>query len=268
VPATKGRVPAGLAAHPDATAHDLLEGLMSDIYEFIQRDRGQHPPAFAPIYKTSTLRSPRLALVSLQNSLSEVTGPVFGRDELGPLDNDLILNYAKSGEPIGERTIVHGRVLDENGRGVPHTLVEVWQANAGGRYRHKNDTYLAPIDPNFGGCGRMITDEDGYYAFRTVKPGAYPFRNNVNSWRPAHIHFSLMGTGFVQRLITQMYFEGDPLIPMDSILNTIPDPAARQRLVAGLDLNAALPLDSLAYRFDIVLRGKRSTLFENKLAGN
>ena len=170
------------------------------------------------------LRSPRLALWSLQNSLSEVTGPVFGREELGPLDHDLILNYAKNGEPIGERTIVHGRVLDESGRGIPNTLVEVWQANAGGRYRHRNDTYLAPIDPNFGGCGRVITDETGYYAFRTVKPGAYPFRNHVNSWRPAHIHFSVFGSGFAQRLITQMYFEGDPLIPHDSILGHHPGP--------------------------------------------
>jgi protocatechuate 3,4-dioxygenase beta subunit len=236
--------------------------------EFIQRDRSQHPPALTPDYKTSVLRSPRLSLWSLQNSLSEVTGPAFGRDELGPLDNDLILNYAKSGEPIGERTIVHGRVLDGNGRPVPNTLVEVWQANAGGRYRHTNDTYIAPIDPNFGGCGRTITDDDGHYAFRTVKPGAYPFRNHVNSWRPAHIHFSVFGSGFAQRLITQMYFEGDPLLAMDSILDTIPDPAARQRLVAPLDMNAAIPIDSLAYRFDIVLRGTRSTLFENKLHGN
>jgi protocatechuate 3,4-dioxygenase, beta subunit len=236
--------------------------------EFIQRDRSQHPPALTPDYKTSVLRSPRLSLWSLQNSLSEVTGPAFGRDELGPLDNDLILNYAKSGEPIGERTIVHGRVLDGNGRPVPNTLVEVWQANAGGRYRHTNDTYIAPIDPNFGGCGRTITDDNGHYAFRTVKPGAYPFRNHVNSWRPAHIHFSVFGSGFAQRLITQMYFEGDPLLAMDSILDTIPDPAARQRLVAPLDMNAAIPIDSLAYRFDIVLRGTRSTLFENKLHGN
>lgn len=236
--------------------------------EFIQRDRSQHPPALTPDYKTSVLRSPRLSLWSLQNSLSEVTGPAFGRDELGPLDNDLILNYAKSGEPIGERTIVHGCVLDGNGRPVPNTLVEVWQANAGGRYRHTNDTYIAPIDPNFGGCGRTITDDDGHYAFRTVKPGAYPFRNHVNSWRPAHIHFSVFGSGFAQRLITQMYFEGDPLLAMDSILGTIPDPAARQRLVAPLDMNAAIPIDSLAYRFDIVLRGTRSTLFENKLHGN
>ncbi len=127
-----------------------------------------------------------------------------------------ILNYAQTGEPIGERTIVHGRVRDENGRGIPGALVEVWQANAGGRYRHRNDTYLAPIDPNFGGCGRMLTGRTGGYAFRTVKPGAYPFRNHVNSWRPAHIHFSLSGSGFAQRLITQMYFEGDPLIPHDS----------------------------------------------------
>lgn len=237
-------------------------------HEFIQRDRTVHPPALTPFYKTSVLRSPRIPLWSLQNSLSEVTGPVFRPDELGPLDNDLILNYAQSGEPVGERTIVHGRVLDEQGRGVPGALVEVWQANAGGRYRHRNDTYLAPIDPNFGGCGRMLTDADGTYAFRTVKPGAYPFRNHVNSWRPAHIHFSISGHGFAQRLITQMYFEGDPLIPHDQIIATIPDRAAVSRLIAALDLNAGVPLDSLAYRFDIVLRGTRQTWFENKLQGS
>ena len=235
--------------------------------ELFQRDRTQHPPALTPDYKTSVLRSPRLALLSLQSSVSEMTGPVFGREELGALDHDLLLNYAKGGTPVGERTIVHGHVRDENGRGIPNTLLEVWQANASGRYRHKNDTYIGTIDPNFGGCGRMITDETGYYAFRTVKPGAYPFRNHVNSWRPAHIHFSLFGTAFAQRLITQMYFEGDPLIPMDGILNTIPDPAARRRLIALLDLYAAVPLDSLAYRFDIVLRGSRQTLFENKPQG-
>jgi protocatechuate 3,4-dioxygenase, beta subunit len=236
--------------------------------EFFQRDRTLQPLALTPFYKTSVLRSPRIPLWSLQNSLSEVTGPIFRPDELGPLDNDLIRNYAQDGEPIGERIIVHGRVLDENGRGIPNTLLEFWQANAGGRYRHKNDTYLAPIDPNFGGCGRTITDDTGAYAFRTIKPGAYPFRNYVNSWRPAHIHFSLFGSGFAQRLITQMYFEGDPLIPHDQIIATIPDPAAIQRLVAPLDMNAALPLDSLAYRFDIVLRGSRQTWFENKLQGS
>jgi protocatechuate 3,4-dioxygenase beta subunit len=145
--------------------------------------------------------------------------------------------------------------------------VEIWQANAGGRYRHRNDTYIAPIDPNFGGCGRMLTDDDGHYFFRTVKPGAYPFRNRVNSWRPAHIHYSVFGSGFAQRLITQMYFEGDPLIPYDSILATIPDKSAADRLTARLDINAAKPLECLAYRFDVVLRGRRQTLFENKLQG-
>ena len=240
---------------------------MNTPYEFVERDRSQHPPALTPTYKTSVLRSPRIPLWSLQNSLSEVTGPTFRPEDLGPLDHDLILNYAKGGEPIGERTIVHGRVLDENGRGVPRTLVEIWQANAGGRYRHVNDRYIAPVDPNFGGCGRTLTDDEGYYFFRTVKPGAYPFRNYVNSWRPAHIHFSVFGSGFSQRLITQMYFEGDPLLTRDVIAHTVPDPEAMQRLVAPLDFNAAVPLDSLAYRFDIVLRGRRQTLFENKLQG-
>ena len=175
--------------------------------EFFPRDRSWHPHPFTPDYKTSVLRSPRCALLSLQNSLSEVTGPLFSHSELGPLDNDLILNYAKAGEPIGERIVVHGRVLDEARRPVPNTLVEVWQANAGGRYRHKNDTYIAPVDPNFGGCGRVLSDAEGYYCFRTIKPGPYPWRNFVNSWRPAHIHVSVFGSGFAQRLITQMYFE-------------------------------------------------------------
>jgi protocatechuate 3,4-dioxygenase beta subunit len=236
--------------------------------EFFQRDRAWHPPALTPGYKTSVLRSPRWPLLSLQNSLSEVTGPVFSHNELGPLDNDLILNFAKTGEPIGERIIVHGKVQDEGGRPVANTLVEFWQANAGGRYRHVADSYIAPLDPNFGGCGRALTDAEGNYHFRTIKPGPYPFRNHVNSWRPAHIHFSLFGSGFVQRLVTQMYFQGDPLIPQDPILNTIADPRAIEQLIAPLDLNASLPIDTLAYRFDFVLRGRRSTLFENKLEGN
>jgi protocatechuate 3,4-dioxygenase beta subunit len=236
--------------------------------EFIARDTASHPPALTPIYKTSVLRSPRLALWSLQNSLSEVTGPAFGHDDIGPLDHDMIRNHAKDGDPIGERILVHGHVKDENGRGVPGTLLEFWQANAAGRYRHRNDRYLAPIDPNFGGCGRTLTDESGYYFIRTIKPGPYPWRNFINSWRPAHIHVSVFGSGFVQRLITQMYFEGDPLIWRDAIVATIPDRAAVERLIAPLDLDAAVPLDMLAYRFDIVLRGRQSTLFENKLQGN
>ncbi|NEY89964.1 protocatechuate 3,4-dioxygenase subunit beta [Tabrizicola oligotrophica] len=236
--------------------------------EFYQRDRLWQPPAHAPNYKTSVPRSPRQALLSLQGSMSEITGPVFGHDDIAPLDNDLLKNYAKTGDPVGERIIVHGRVLDENGRPVPKTLVEIWQANAGGRYRHKKDSYLAPIDPNFGGCGRTLTDENGFYYFRTVKPGAYPWRNWVNNWRPAHIHVSVFGTAFAQRLITQMYFEGDPLIARCPIVQTIPDPKAIEQLIAPLDMNAAIPLDSLAYKFDIVLRGRRSTLFENRLEGN
>ena len=236
--------------------------------EFFQRDRTWQPPAYTPDYKTSVARSPRYALLSLQNSLSEITGPVFAHDDLGPLDNDLILNYAHDGEPIGQRIIVHGRVLDENGRPVPNTLVEVWQANAGGRYRHKKDTYLAPVDPNFGGCGRALTDENGTYYFRTIKPGAYPWRNGVNDWRPAHIHFSVFGSGFAQRLITQMYFEGDPLIWQCPIVKTIPNKAGIESLIAPLDMKATIPLDSRAYKFDIVLRGGRSNLFENRLQGN
>ena len=237
--------------------------------EFHQRNRRRHPPAYHKDYKTSVTRSPRYSLISLQNSMSEITGPVFGHNDIDPLDNDLISNFAQPGaSPIGERIIVHGRVLDENARPVPNTLVEIWQANAGGRYRHKKDTYLAPIDPNFGGCGRTLSDENGYYYFRTVKPGAYPWRNWVNDWRPAHIHVSVFGTAFAQRLITQLYFEGDPLIQRCPIVNTIPDPDAIEQLVATLDMNASVPLDTIAYKFDIVLRGRRSTLFENRLEGN
>lgn len=233
-----------------------------------QRDRTWHPPALAPDYKTSVARSPRQAMLSLEATASELSGPRFGHGDLAPGDNDLITNYAKSGDPVGERIIVHGRVLDENRRPVPHTLVEIWQANAGGRYRHKKDQYLAAIDPNFGGCGRTLTDENGAYAFRTIKPGAYPWRNWVNNWRPAHIHVSVFGHSFAQRLITQMYFEGDPLIAHCPIVKSIPDPRAIQALIAPLDLNEAKPLDSLAYRFDIVLRGRRSTFFENRPEGN
>ena len=164
--------------------------------------------------------------------------------------------------------LFRSRVLDENAKPVPNTLVEVWQANAGGRYRHKKDTYLAPVDPNFGGCGRTMTNADGYYFFRTIKPGAYPWRNNINDWRPAHVHISVFGAAFCQRLITQLYFEGDPLIPRCPIIQTISDPDAVDQLTARLDMNATIPLDTIAYKFDIVLRGRRSTLFENRLEGN
>ena len=236
---------------------------------FFARDLSWHPPAYAPGYKTSVLRSPKRALLSLDGTISEITGPVFGHAMIGELDNDLLHNFAKPGESaIGERIIVHGQVLDERGRPQAGVLVEFWQANAGGRYRHKKESYLAAIDPNFGGCGRAITDEDGRYFFRTVRPGAYPWPNGVNDWRPAHIHFSIFGHGFSQRLITQMYFEGDPMIWKCPIVGTIPDKAAIEQLIAPMDWGNTIPMDSRAYRFDIVLRGRRSTMFENKLEGN
>ncbi|WP_182086305.1 protocatechuate 3,4-dioxygenase subunit beta [Aureimonas sp. ME7] len=236
---------------------------------YFQRDRDWHPPGYTPTYKTSVLRSPRHALLSLPTTTSEETGPVFGHDVLGPLDNDLIRNWSQNGgEAIGQRIVVYGRVLDEEARPVRGALVEFWQANAGGRYRHRKESYLAALDPNFGGCGRAITDEDGRYSFRTIKPGAYPWPNRVNDWRPAHIHFSIFGHAFAQRLITQMYFEGDPMIWQCPIVRTIPDRAGIEQLVAALDRNATLPMDSLAYKFDIVLRGRRSTMFENRMEGN
>ncbi len=236
---------------------------------FFARDREWQPPGYTPWYKTSILRSPQKAMISLDNTISEITGPVFGHNMLGELDDDLIHNFARPGESaIGERIIVYGRVLDERGRGVPGALLEFWQANAGGRYRHKKEGYMAPLDPNFGGCGRTITDADGNYSFRTVKPGPYPWPNGPNDWRPAHIHFSIFGHGFAQRLITQMYFEGDPLIWKCPIVRTIPDKAAIEQLVAALDMEATIPMDARAYKFDIVLRGRRSTMFENRLEGN
>ncbi len=162
---------------------------------------------------------------------------------------------------------MHGRVIDEDERPVPGALVEIWQANAGGRYRHVNDRYVAALDPNFAGLGRTISDRDGWYRFRTIKPGPYPWRNRINDWRPAHIHLSVFGRSFVQRLVTQLYFEGDPLLRVDAIYHTIPDADARDRLVARLDLGETLPLDTIAYRFDIVLRGRRQTPFENRPEG-
>jgi protocatechuate 3,4-dioxygenase beta subunit len=232
-----------------------------------QRDRAWQPPALTPQYKSTVLRAPRQALLSLDGTLSETTGPRFGHGVIGPLDNDLILNWRQTGEPIGQRMILHGRVLDENARPVQGALIELWQANAGGRYRHRKETYRAALDPNFGGCGRTLTDDEGRYWFRTIKPGAYPWPNGVNDWRPAHIHLSIFGHAFAQRLITQLYFEGDPMIWQCPIVSTIPNREAISQLVAALDRNATLPHDALAYKFDIVLRGRRATPFENRPEG-
>lgn len=235
---------------------------------YVPRDRNWHPAPLTPPYKTSVKRSPQAALLSFPTTLSEETGPVFGHGMLGELDNDLIQNFAQPGQgAIGPRIIVHGRVLDEMGRPVPGALVEVWQANAGGRYRHKKESYLAALDPNFGGCGRMITGEDGSYEFRTVQPGPYPWPNGMNDWRPAHIHFSVFGHGFAQRLITQMYFEGDPHIWMCPIVGGIDQREAVETLVAALDMHRTVPMDARAFKFDIVLRGRRQTFFENRVEG-
>ncbi|MEX3014628.1 protocatechuate 3,4-dioxygenase subunit beta [Gymnodinialimonas hymeniacidonis] len=235
---------------------------------YMARDRVWQPDALTPAYKTSVKRSPQAPLISFPSTLSEETSPVFGHDLIGPLDNDLILNFAQPGESaIGPRIIVHGRVSDETGRPVPGALVEFWQANAGGRYRHKKEGYIAPLDPNFGGCGRTITAADGTYEFRTVMPGPYPWPNGANDWRPAHIHFSLFGHGFAQRLITQMYFEGDPLIPLCPIVGALKSQAAVGALTAPLDMARTVPMDARAYRFDMVLRGRRQTYFENRAEG-
>ena len=235
---------------------------------YLPRDRGWHPPALAPDYRSSRVRSPRQPLLALPTTLSEESGPVFGHDIIGPRDDDLIHNYATEGHSaLGPRILVHGHVRDQSGRAVPNTLVEVWQANAAGRYRHPNETYIAPLDPNFGGCGRCLTDADGYYRFLSIQPAPYPWPNGPNSWRPAHIHFSLFGEAFAQRLITQMYFEGDPLIPLCPIVNAIPRADAIDTLIARLDMDAALPMDMLAWRFDLTLRGRAQTYFENRPEG-
>jgi protocatechuate 3,4-dioxygenase, beta subunit len=226
-----------------------------------RRERpGDQPPSRFPGYRSTVLRHPLQPLVIQPHTLSEITGPVYGHERIGPLDADLTRQHA--GEPLGERIIVSGRVLDENGRPLPHTLVEIWQANAAGRYIHRRDDHPAPLDPNFTGAGRTLTDANGAYRFVTVKPGAYPWRNHANAWRPAHIHFSLFGPSFITRLVTQMYFPGDPLIPFDPMYNSVPDPKAAVRMISAFDWETTEPEWALGYRFDIVLRGADATPME------
>lgn len=235
---------------------------------YAARQPGHHPTALYPPYRTSVKRSPQAAPLSFPASIGETRGPVFGHDLFGPQDADLLHNFAQNGgSAIGPRIIVHGKVRDQFDRPVSGALIEVWQANAGGRYRHKKEGYIAPLDPNFGGCGRTITREDGSYEFRTVLPGPYPWPNGPNDWRPAHIHFSLFGAGFAQRLITQMYFEGDPLIWRCPIVGSIGDKSAVERLIAPLDMDRTVPMDARAYEFNITLRGRRQTMFENQMEG-
>jgi protocatechuate 3,4-dioxygenase beta subunit len=226
---------------------------------------GTQPNHLHPPYVSSLKRAPKQPLVRLRHTLSEITGPVFGSEIAGVKACDLTRQH--SGEPLGERIIVSGRVLDEDSRPVPHTLVEIWQANAAGRYLHSADQHNAPLDPNFTGCGHAVTDSEGRYRFVTIRPGEYPWGNHHNAWRPAHIHFSLFGPAFATRLVTQMYFQGDPLIPFDPIFNCTEDEKARSRLISQFDWETTIPSQALGFRFDIVLRGCEGTPIETHAHG-
>jgi protocatechuate 3,4-dioxygenase beta subunit len=223
---------------------------------------GDQPPLLYPPYASTIRRAPSKPLIQIPHTLSELTGPRFGHNPIGETDNDLTRQHA--GEPLGERIVVAGRVLDEDGRPIPHTLIELWQCNAAGRYFHSVDNHPAPLDPNFTGAGRTITDAEGNYRFVTIRPGAYPWRNHANAWRPAHIHFSLFGPCFITRLVTQMYFPNDPLMPFDPISQSIPGEAARRRLISQFDWSLTEPEWALGYRFDFVLRGREATPFEGR----
>ena len=216
-----------------------------------------HPPYDHRAYVSTHKRAPRHQPIRIEHTLSEITGPRFSHANFGPDEADLT-RFA-GGEALGERIVVTGRVLDEEGRAIPESLIEIWQANAAGRYAHERDQHQAPLDPHFSGIGRVMTDINGAYRFMTVKPGAYPWRNHHNAWRPQHLHFSLFGPSFATRLITQMYFPGDPLLDLDPIFNSVPDPAARARLVASFDIEVTIPEHALGYRFDFVLRGRAAT---------
>jgi protocatechuate 3,4-dioxygenase beta subunit len=225
-----------------------------------RRDDDSHPPLDSPDYRSTALRHPQQPLIWLPQTLTELTGPLLGEGRVGELDHDLTRQH--EGEPQGQRIIVEGRVIEQDERPVPHTLVEVWQANAGGRYFHHNDQWPSPLDPNFTGLGRALTDAEGRFRFITIRPGAYPWGNHANAWRPAHIHFSLFGRAFAQRLITQMYFPDDPLFFQDPIFNSVRDPAARARMIAAYDHELTEDHWALGFRWDIVLRGRDATPLE------
>jgi protocatechuate 3,4-dioxygenase beta subunit len=225
------------------------------------RRENADPPYLHPDYVATRTRAPRRPLVPLAHTLTEVTGPVFGHERVGELDHDLTRQH--EGEPLGERMILHGRVLDGDGRPVRNTLIEIWQANSAGRYRHDVDRHPAPVDPSFSGAGRCLTDDQGRYRFITIKPGAYPWRNHPNAWRAAHIHVSLFGPAFATRLVTQMYFPGDPLFFQDPIFHSVRDPRDRERMIARFDLDETVPEWALAYEFDVVLRGREPSPMED-----
>jgi protocatechuate 3,4-dioxygenase, beta subunit len=228
---------------------------------YVREPGGTHPPMDYEGYKSTALRHPKRELVYLPHTITEITGPQLG-SELGAAEGENDLTAQHEGPPIGERIIVSGRVFDTEGKPLRGTLVEIWQANAAGRYRHKWDRWPGELDPNFTGAGRCVTDADGRYMFTTIKPGPYPWGNHHNAWRPAHIHFSLLGRAFAQRLVTQMYFPGDPLFPFDPIFNSVRDPAARERMISHFSIHKTVPNWALAYEFDIYLRGPGQTPFE------
>jgi protocatechuate 3,4-dioxygenase beta subunit len=221
---------------------------------------GTQPEYLHPAYLSSIKRAPTQPLVTIPHTLSEVTAPQFTAEEVAPTIEDLTRQH--KGEPLGEKIIVSGRVIDEDARPIAHTLVEVWQANSAGRYLHDWDQHDAPLDPNFTGCGHTLTDGDGCYRFVTIKPGCYPWRNHYNAWRPAHIHFSVFGPAFTTRLVTQMYFPGDALLAADPIFNCTADEQARRRLISVFDWETTIPETALGYRFEIVLRGREQTPME------
>ncbi|MBN9428462.1 MAG: protocatechuate 3,4-dioxygenase subunit beta [Burkholderiales bacterium] len=225
------------------------------------RDWSSQPPYVYPAYKSTVLRGPTRPLIPLRASMAELKAPVYGHDDISPLDHDLTRNAAKNGAPLGERIIVTGRVLDEDGRPVRNTLVEIWQCNAAGRYIHRVDQHDAPLDPNFLGAGRTLTDNEGRYRFLTIKPGAYPWGNHPNAWRPNHIHFSLFGQYFASRLVTQMYFPGDPLLAYDPIYQGT-EAGARERLISRFVPEITEADFALGFEFDIVLRGAKATPME------
>jgi protocatechuate 3,4-dioxygenase, beta subunit len=227
-----------------------------------RRDDEVHPPLDSPDYKSTALRHPKRPLRPLLHTVTEITGPLLGEGRLGELDHDLTRQH--EGEPQGQRMIVTGRVLEDDGRPVPNTLVEIWQANAGGRYFHRHDNWPSPLDPNFTGVGRCLTDAEGRYEFVTIKPGAYPWGNHYNAWRPAHIHFSLFGRAFTQRLVTQMYFPDDPLFFQDPIFNSVRDAKDRRRMISRYNHEITKEQWALGFEWDIVLRGQESTPFENR----
>ena len=232
------------------------------IPEYNPRDWRSHPPYSFKAYGSSIKRGPLKKLVPIQQTLSEVTGPLFSGIRLDAGEDDLTRIASSAEEALGERIIVVGRVLDEDDKPVPNTLIEIWQANAAGRYRHPVDQHNAPLDPNFMGAGRCLTNDRGEYRYLTIKPGAYPWLNHPNAWRPAHIHLSLFGPSFVTRLVTQFFFPGDPLIALDPILNSVPTKSGRERLMSSYAHDVSEPEFALGYRFDIVLRGRKATPFE------